>query len=63
MASATSTRGLHHGLDRLAQIKLLAYFDHCYLDSHFPHIALQPEGIAAGQGEIQAEVHYKVQMA
>ena len=38
-------------------------FDHRYLDGRIPHIVWQPEGMAAGQGEIQAEVCSKVQMA
>ena len=38
-------------------------YDHWYLDGHFLLVVQQPGGMAAGQGERQAEVHRKVQMA
>ena len=41
----------------------LPVFDHCWLDGHLLYIIWQLEGMAADQGERQAEVHYKVQMA
>ena len=38
-------------------------FSHHCLDGHFPHIIQQHGGFTAGQGEKQAEVQCKVQMA
>ena len=46
---------------QLKSSRLLTY-DQWYLNGHFPLVIWQPEGMAAGQGEMQAEVHCKVQM-
>ena len=46
----------------LMQIKAthLHFLAHHFLDGHLPPIIWQPEGMAASQGEIQADVCYKV---
>ena len=63
MALAASAWGLHRSLDHHLKSSCLSTFDHHYLDDRLSHVVQQPEGMASGQGERQAEVRHKVQTA
>ena len=63
MLSAASAQGLYHGFgpsgSNQAACPLLTIAAWMVI---FTHTIQQPEGMAAGQGERQAEVHHEVQM-